>query len=129
MMVDGTHSCPRENGRWSYRLTDSVRIDRESPENKIQRVLVALDFSSAKEQLRKQEVRLSNGNNAVQDEAASKAEAEKYVTEYSAGFKNHRFQMLRLIPCGVEVQDSCSCVIVTGGTGSLGVHLAASFTS
>lgn len=101
--------------------------DGELPENNIQRVIIALASSQTWEKLPKRDLLLSEDRNAAQDKAAHETEAENYVARYTAGFDGHTVRSPSPVSDDMGLQDSQSCVVVSGGTGSLGAHLVASF--
>ncbi|KAI1205130.1 uncharacterized protein F4807DRAFT_464950 [Annulohypoxylon truncatum] len=118
---------------WETRLRDSGFgyvdwTDGNLPENRIQKVIIALASelgaisvpSATIPQLTE-----AHSNDLV---AARGQEAEKYVTQYSAGFTAFMDKPWDDANGVVEDEkDSGAVVIITGATGSLGSHLVARF--
>ncbi|KAF2235726.1 ketoacyl-synt-domain-containing protein [Viridothelium virens] len=98
--------------------------DGELPENKIQRVVMAMASGPVRSKLPQPQVLRSEERIAPQIEAVREAEAEKYIIKYSAGFDTGGAQSSTP---GMKSQSSSSTVLITGGTGSLGAHLVAAF--
>ncbi|KAI1380101.1 hypothetical protein F4677DRAFT_452639 [Hypoxylon crocopeplum] len=120
---------------WEARLRDAGFghvdwSDGRLSENRIQRVIMASASSPSTERLDIPNISLPDV--AVHDDsvATREAEAEKYVTQYSADF-----MMPTPAPCDDLKTDSIqkydhnsgAVVVITGATGSLGSHLVARF--
>ncbi|WYZ36247.1 hypothetical protein EsH8_XI_000130 [Colletotrichum jinshuiense] len=108
--------------------------DGHLPENNIQRVIVALASGPTRERLPipahpPREHQDATTKLATRDVAIREAEAERYVSEYTAGWES---RLLSSNGSGAGQQRpkanvNDAVVAVTGATGSLGSHLVAAF--
>lgn len=106
--------------------------DGHLPENNIQRVIVALASGPICERLpipghSPLEQQNATTGLTTRDVATREAEAERYVSEYTAGWESRQLSTFS----GAEQQPKANMndavVAVTGATGSLGSHLVAAF--
>ncbi|KAJ0115250.1 Conidial yellow pigment biosynthesis polyketide synthase [Diaporthe amygdali] len=99
--------------------------DGHLPENSLQRIIIALASGPPLERLPIPESRPEGPQQSKRDLATREAEAERYVTRYTADWA---VPSLAVSKSGKKAEiDKHDCVVlVTGTTGSLGSHLAAS---
>ncbi|KAI0469933.1 putative polyketide synthase [Xylariaceae sp. FL0804] len=99
--------------------------DGHHPENKIQKVLVAMASGPTRDRLPLPDKIGSNVPDLGSDLVAREREVSTYVSKYSAGFEAPAVHLNGTAkdPQGVEKYS----VLITGATGSLGTHLVKEF--
>jgi acyl transferase domain-containing protein/thioester reductase-like protein/SAM-dependent methyltransferase/acyl carrier protein len=102
--------------------------DGHLPENNIQRVVVALASGPVMDPLTISPSPTKLPEQLTRNLAIREAEAEKYVTEHTAGWAAPSLDDLNTKRDGKSCQNLHDAVVlVTGATGSLGSHLVAAF--
>lgn len=95
--------------------------DGDLAENKIQRVIMAMASGEAVEM--RPRPRTGDDKSEFRNADIREAEAERYVTKYSADF------VAAVHQSPDHGKSSHNTIVITGGTGSLGAHLVAAFAS
>lgn len=102
--------------------------DGHLPENKIQRVIIALASGPAVERLPISASLPDLPSRSTDDVAVRESNAEKYVAEHTADWATPALLEVSTSKHGKERENLHNAVVVvTGATGSLGSHLVAAF--
>ncbi|KAL2167888.1 hypothetical protein VTG60DRAFT_675 [Thermothelomyces hinnuleus] len=118
---DGRNHAIAHQDRWERDLHAAGfghvdYTDGHLPENKIQKVIIALASGPSCERLPKPE-RPVPGNEST-DVAARERDIATFCQKYSAGF-----EAPTAAPGAEPIKSDSHCVLITGATGNLGTHL------